>query len=86
MADPVPNTPLRTTPLHALHLELGGKMVEFGGYDMINIKGEYELSGQFGEFDAVQMGSLILGQNGWEFAEVGVGFNGDFNMILENFS
>jgi aminomethyltransferase len=25
---------LLTTPLHALHLELGAKMVEFGGYDM----------------------------------------------------
>lgn len=27
-------TPLKTTPLHALHLELGARMVEFGGYDM----------------------------------------------------
>ena len=26
--------PLLTTPLHALHLELGAKMVPFGGYDM----------------------------------------------------
>jgi aminomethyltransferase len=26
--------PLRRTPLHALHLELGGKMVPFAGYDM----------------------------------------------------
>ncbi|GGF53899.1 aminomethyltransferase [Terasakiella brassicae] len=25
---------LKTTPLHALHLELGGKMVPFAGYDM----------------------------------------------------
>lgn len=28
------DTPLRTTPLHALHLELGAKMVPFAGYDM----------------------------------------------------
>ncbi|MEN9451926.1 MAG: hypothetical protein RLZZ369_985, partial [Pseudomonadota bacterium] len=25
---------LLTTPLHALHIELGAKMVPFGGYDM----------------------------------------------------
>ncbi len=47
---------------------------------------EYQLSKQFGQSDAVQMGSLVLGANGWEFAEVGVGFNGDFNTILESFS
>ena len=28
------STALRTTPLHALHLELGAKMVPFAGYDM----------------------------------------------------
>lgn len=28
------NAPLKTTPLHALHVRLGGRMVEFGGYDM----------------------------------------------------
>ncbi len=28
------NLPLKKTPLHALHVELGGRMVEFGGYDM----------------------------------------------------
>ncbi len=28
------NSPLKTTPLHALHVELGARMVEFGGYDM----------------------------------------------------
>jgi len=27
-------TPLLKTPLHALHLELGAKMVAFAGYDM----------------------------------------------------
>jgi aminomethyltransferase len=27
-------TPLRRTPLHALHIELGAKMVPFAGYDM----------------------------------------------------
>lgn len=48
--------------------------------------GEYVLSNQFGEFDAVQMGSLVLGPNGWEFVEAGSGFNGDFNSILGFFS
>ncbi len=33
MAD-VSNTPLKTTPLHALHTRLGARMAEFGGYDM----------------------------------------------------
>ncbi len=28
------HTPLMKTPLHALHVKLGGRMVEFGGYDM----------------------------------------------------
>ncbi|MCA9356613.1 TerD family protein [Candidatus Nomurabacteria bacterium] len=50
------------------------------------VLGEYELSNQFGQFDAVQMGSLLLGPSGWEFVEAGAGFNGDFNSILEYFS
>jgi aminomethyltransferase len=29
-----PNNPLKKTPLHALHLARGARMVEFGGYDM----------------------------------------------------
>jgi aminomethyltransferase len=29
-----PETPLKRTPLHALHVERGGKMVPFAGYDM----------------------------------------------------
>lgn len=48
---------------------------------------EYRLSDQFGEFDAVQMGSLILDPNkGWQFSPAGSGFNGDFNFILSHFS
>lgn len=55
--------------------------------DQGTILGEYALSKEFGPFDAVQMGSLLLSsEHGWEFAPVGVGFNGDFNSILENFS
>ncbi len=33
MTDPIAQ-PLRQTPLHALHVELGAKMVPFAGYDM----------------------------------------------------
>ncbi|MCX8521063.1 MAG: glycine cleavage system aminomethyltransferase GcvT, partial [Rhodoferax sp.] len=29
-----PSSPLLTTPLHALHLELGARMVPFAGYSM----------------------------------------------------
>ena len=29
-----PSSSLKKTPLHALHVKLGGRMVEFGGYDM----------------------------------------------------
>ncbi len=28
------NTPLKKTPLHAMHVRLGARMAEFGGYDM----------------------------------------------------
>lgn len=28
------NAPLKTTPLHGLHMRLGARMAEFGGYDM----------------------------------------------------
>lgn len=48
---------------------------------------EYELSNEFGAFNAVQMGSIVLNENGgWEFAAVGNGFNGDFNTVLGFFS
>ncbi len=50
------------------------------------VLGEYKLSDEFSAYDCVQMGSLIHGANGWEYAAVGVGFSGNFNMILENFS
>ena len=36
MAEPVatPASPLKRTPLYALHVSLGGKMVPFAGYEM----------------------------------------------------
>jgi tellurium resistance protein TerD len=45
-----------------------------------------QLSSQFGEFVGVQMGSLMIDSGGTHFAPVGVGFNGDFNSVLEHFS
>lgn len=48
--------------------------------------GEYELSREFGSFNAVQMGSLVHDAQGWHFAAVGNGFSGDFNTVLGYFS
>jgi tellurium resistance protein TerD len=50
------------------------------------VLGQYRLSNEFAGFNAVQMGSLIKGQSGWEYAPVGSGFNGDLNTVLANFS
>lgn len=48
--------------------------------------GAYRLSEEFKEFNVVQLGSLLLGPNGWEYAAVGSGFVGDFNDVLAHFS
>lgn len=47
---------------------------------------EYELTTQFGAFEAVQMGSLLLGPAGWSYSAAGSGFNGDLNTVLGHFS
>lgn len=52
-----------------------------------NVMMSATLSNQFGEFVGVQMGSIIIEPNGSSsFAQVGVGFNGDFNSVIGNFS
>jgi tellurium resistance protein TerD len=48
--------------------------------------GAYQLSDEFKEFNVVQFGSAILGENGWEYAPVGRGFVGNFNDVLAQFS
>lgn len=48
--------------------------------------GAYQLSTEFKEFNVVQLGSILLGPDGWEFAAVGRGFNGTFNDVLAHFS
>ncbi|WP_136067642.1 glycine cleavage system aminomethyltransferase GcvT [Modicisalibacter radicis] len=59
-------TDLRTTPLHDLHLELGGKMVEFAGYHMpvqypLGVKKEHEHTREAcGLFDVSHMGQVML--------------------------
>jgi aminomethyltransferase len=57
---------LRRTPLHALHLELGGKMVPFAGYDMPVqyptgiLKEHLHTREQAGLFDVSHMGQRFL--------------------------
>jgi tellurium resistance protein TerD len=48
--------------------------------------GAYRLSDEFKEFNVVQLGSLLRGEAGWEYAAVGRGFNGDFNDVIAHFS
>lgn len=50
------------------------------------VLGQYRLSDEFGEFNVVQLGSVMLApRGGWEYVPVGVGFKGDFNDVLGNF-
>lgn len=57
---------LKTTPLHALHLELGAKMVPFAGYAMpvqyaLGVMGEHQHTrAKAGLFDVSHMGQVIL--------------------------
>ncbi|BAN50080.1 glycine cleavage system aminomethyltransferase GcvT [Metapseudomonas resinovorans] len=63
-------TDLAKTPLHALHLELGARMVPFAGYDMPVqyplgvLKEHLHTRAQAGLFDVSHMGQIILrGEN-----------------------
>ncbi|MBT3306613.1 MAG: glycine cleavage system aminomethyltransferase GcvT, partial [Alphaproteobacteria bacterium] len=61
-----PATDTQQTPLHALHLELGGKMVPFAGYDMpvqypAGIMEEHlHTRAQASVFDVSHMGQALL--------------------------
>lgn len=49
--------------------------------------GYYKLSDEFGEFNVVQLGSIMLTESGsWEYAPVGRGFTGTINDVLAQFS
>ena len=64
MAEPLPL--LQKTPLHALHVELGGKMVPFAGYDMPVqfpagiLKEHLHTREKAGLFDVSHMGQAFL--------------------------
>jgi aminomethyltransferase len=68
------DTPLLTTPLHALHIELGAKMVPFGGYDMpvqyaTGILAEHRHTRTAaGLFDVSHMGQVLLKGDGADAA------------------
>ena len=59
-------SPLKTTPLHALHLEFGAKMVPFAGYEMPVqypsgvMKEHLHTRAAAGLFDVSHMGQVIL--------------------------
>ena len=65
------NTPLRRTPLHAVHVEMGARMVPFAGWDMpvqyTGIVEEHKAVRQsVGVFDISHMGQLIVSGKGAE--------------------
>lgn len=68
------NESLKRTPLHALHLELGAKMVPFAGYEMpvqypLGILKEHlHTRSQAGLFDVSHMGQLRLAGDGADVA------------------
>src|SRR3982750_240269 len=63
-------TSLKHTPLHALHLARGGKMVPFAGYDMPVqypagvMKEHLHTRAQAGLFDVSHMGQILLSGSG----------------------
>lgn len=71
-------TALLQTPLHALHLELGAKMVEFAGYDMPVqygpgvMKEHLHTREAAGLFDVSHMGQVILRADSFEAAALAV--------------
>ncbi|MDE2446886.1 MAG: TerD family protein [Alphaproteobacteria bacterium] len=50
------------------------------------VLGSYRLSSEFGEFNVVQLGSVMLNDGVWEYAPVGRGFTGTINDVLAQFS
>src|SRR3954462_1737148 len=63
---PLASVSLRRTPLYALHLELGGKMVPFAGYEMPVqypagiLKEHLHTRASAGLFDVSHMGQAFL--------------------------
>jgi aminomethyltransferase len=71
-------TDLARTPLHALHAELGGKMVPFAGYDMpvqypMGVMKEHQHTREkAGLFDVSHMGQVLI--SGESFDDVALAF------------
>ena len=69
-----PETQLKRTPLHALHVERGARMVPFAGYDMpVNypsgvIKEHTHTRQAAGLFDVSHMGQCFIEAESWETA------------------
>ena len=70
MTDPASNVPLKRTPLHDLHRELGGKIVPFAGYEMpvqypAGILAEHQhCRAAAGLFDVSHMGQVTIAGDG----------------------
>ena len=66
MSEPEPNVALRHTPLHAMHVRLGARMVPFAGYDMPVqfapgvLKEHLHTRSAAGLFDVSHMGQIAL--------------------------
>ena len=64
--DQSPQSPLKRTPLHALHVASGGKMVPFAGYDMPVqyatgvLREHLHTRSSAGLFDVSHMGQIAL--------------------------
>lgn len=50
-----------------------------------NELGSYQLSEEFGDFNVVQLGSVMFDGSGWQYAPVGRGFTGTINDVLGHF-
>jgi aminomethyltransferase len=75
MTEPPPAGALRRTPLHALHLSLGGRMVPFAGYDMPVqygsgiIKEHLHTRSAASLFDVSHMGQIMLRPRSGDMAD-----------------
>jgi aminomethyltransferase len=75
MIEPWPAGALKRTPLHALHVRLGGRMVPFAGYDMPVqyasgiIREHLHTRSAGGLFDVSHMGQIMLRPRSGDIAD-----------------
>ena len=75
MTDPGTDTEILETPLHALHLDLGARMVPFAGYDMPVqyppgiLKEHLHTRAHAGLFDVSHMGQIVLRPKSGDLAD-----------------